>query len=263
MNFNFAGDKTTPAYSTFAKDPQDIRRFYQTEQRLFAGDDLNMAVPDAGKAWPGLGAYLSAKTVLTQLPFVTHFNTGQGLSWFERGERQPAPFLNAAKDATATNSGWSDISQQDILPTWQFALQGSAAVASTLQYDFNQGWSGGSSLLLQVRKAGELTVPLYQFALTLPATAQLMLQLQTDAPGSVELLLQTDKGVHRFPLGDVAPAQQKPAQQWQAQIIDISALKGQQLQRLSLELSDARPAKLQLRLGQIALTDTAKQGVKP
>ena len=75
--------------------------------------------------------------------------------------------------------------------------------------------------------------------------------------------MQTDKGVHRFPLGDVALAQQKPAQQWQAQIIDISALKGQQLQRLSLELSDARPAKLQLRLGQIALTDTAKQGVKP
>ena len=174
VNFNFAGDKTTPAYSTFAKDPQDIRRFYQTEQRLFAGDDLNVAVPDGGKAWPGLGAYLSAKTVLTRLPFVSSFNTGQGLYWFEQGERQPAPFLNAAKDATtATNSGWSDISQQDILPTWQFALQGSAAAASTLQYDFNQGWSGGSSLLLQVRKAGELTVPLYQFALTLPATAQL------------------------------------------------------------------------------------------
>ena len=258
VNFNFAGDKTTPAYSTFAKDPQDIRRFYQTEQRLFAGDDLNMAVPDAGKAWPGLGAYLSAKTVLTQLPFVTHFNTGQGLSWFERGERQPAPFLNAAKDATATNSGWSDISQQDILPTWQFALQGSAAGASSMQYDFNHGWSGGSSLLLQVRKAGDLTVPLYQSALTLPATAQLKLQLQTDAPGAVELLLQTEKAVHRFPLGEVAQAQQ-----WQAQAIDISALKGQQLQRLSLALQSSRPAKLQFRLGQIALTDTAEQGVNP
>ena len=270
VNFNFAGDKTTPAYSTFAKDPQDIRRFYQTEQRLFTGDDLNVAVPDPAKRWPGLGAYLSAKTVLTRLPFVSSFNTGQGLYWFEQGERQPAPFLNAAKDATATatNSGWSDISQQDILPTWQFALQGSAAAASTLQYDFDQGWSGGSSLLLQVRKAGDLTIPLYQFALTLPATAQLQLQLQTDAPGAVVLLLQTEKGVHRFPLGDVAQPQQ-----WQAQTIDLSALQGQQLQRLSLALQSSRPAKLQFRLGQIALTDAtardsaaadlAAQGVKP
>jgi len=278
VNFNFAGDKTTPAYSTFAKDPQDIRRFYQTEQRLFTGDDLNVAVPDPAKRWPGLGAYLSAKTVLTRLPFVSSFNTGQGLYWFEQGERQPAPFLNAAKDATATNSGWSDISQQDILPTWQFALEGSAAAASTLQYDFHQGWSGGSSLLLQVRKAGDLTIPLYQFALTLPATTQLQLQLQTDAPGAVVLLLQTAQGQYRYPLGDKSSAQQKQAQQkqpqqWQAQAIDISALQGQQLQRISLELPTGRPAKLQFRLGQIALTDAtardsaaadlAAQGVKP
>ncbi|MDZ7871659.1 MAG: hypothetical protein U5L02_21095 [Rheinheimera sp.] len=66
VNFNFSGNKSTPAYSTFAKEPQDIQRFYQTEQRLFAGDDLNQAVTDAGKAWPGVGAYLPAKTVLTQ-----------------------------------------------------------------------------------------------------------------------------------------------------------------------------------------------------
>lgn len=283
VNFNFAGDKSTPAYSTFAKDPRDIDRFYQTEQRLFTGDDLNVAVPDPAKRWPGLGAYLSAKTVLTRLPLVSSFNTGQGLYWFEQGERQPAPFLTGAKDATATSSGWSDISQQDLLPTWQFALQGSAAAASTMQYDFHHGWSGGSSLLLQVRKAGDLTVPLYQLALTLPATAQLQLQLQTDAPGAVELLLQTDQGVHRFPLGNVAPAQQKPAQQklaqqkpaqqWQAQAIDIAALKGQQLQRISLALQSSRPAKVQFRLGQIALTDAAAsesvaadlaaQGVKP
>lgn len=265
VNFNFSGDKTTLAYSTFAKDPKDIRRFYQTEQRLFAGDDLNMAVPDVGNAWPGLGAYLSAKTVLTQLPFITHFNTGHGLFWFAGGERKAAPFLPSDVSAApaSTDSAWSDISQQDILPTWQFALQGKAAAASTLQYDFEHGWWGGSSLLLQVQKAGDLTIPLYQFALTLPATAQLTLQLQTDAPGAVELLLQTDKGVHRFPLGDAALAQQKPAQQWQAQAIDLSALKGQQLQRLSLALQSSRPAKLQFRLGQIALTDTAEQGVKP
>lgn len=266
VNFNFAGNKTTPAYSTFAKDAQDIQRFYQTEQRLFSGDDLNQAVTDAGKAWPGVGAYLPAKTVLTSLPFVTSFNTGQGLYWFEQGQSQRAPFLSDAPDASAKDSiapanmdrGWTDISQQDILPTWQFALQGKAAAASTLRYDFNYGWSGGSSLLLQVRRTGDLTTPLYQFALTLPATAQLQLQLQTDAPGAVELLLQTNKAVHRFPLGDTALAQQ-----WQSQLIDISALKGQQLQRLSLALASARPAKLQFRLGQIALTDTASSGAKP
>ncbi len=273
VNFNFAGNNTTPAYSTFAKDPQDIQRFYQTEQRLFSGDDLNQAVTDSGKAWPGVGAYLPAKTVLTSLPFVTSFNTGQGLYWFEQGQRQRAPFLqdstaglakdSSVKDSTApanTNSGWTDISQQDILPTWQFALQGQAARGAKLQYDFQQGWLGGSSLWLQVQKAGDLTVPLYQFALQLPAKPQLQLQLQTDAPGAVALLLSTDQGQYRYPLGGSAVA---GASKWQAQQVDLSALAGQTLQRLSLELGTTRPAKLQLRLGQIALTDSSVQGAKP
>lgn len=269
VNFNFSGNTTTPAYSTFAKDPQDIQRFYQTEQRLFSGDDLNQAVTDKGKAWPGVGAYLPAKTVLTQLPFLTSFNTGQGLYWFEQGQRQRAPFLpdsteGLAKDSAApanTDSGWTDISQQDILPTWQFALQGKAARGATLQYDFQQGWLGGSSLWLQVQKAGDLTVPLYQFALTLPAKPQLQLQLQTDAPGAVALLLSTDQGEYRYPLGGSAAV--TGALQWQAQQIDLSALAGQTLQRLSLELGTTRPAKLQLRLGQIALTDSSVLGAKP
>lgn len=260
VNFNFSGDKTSPAYSHFAKDPQDIQRFYQTEQRLFIGDDLNLAVEDSGKAWPGIGAYVPAKTVLTSLPFLTSFNTGQGLYWFAKGQRQRAPFLPLDVSAVpaSTESAWSDISQQDILPTWQFALQGKAAAGSTLQYDFQHGWLGGSSLLLQVQKAGDLTIPLYQFALTLPSTAQLALQLQTDAPGAVALLLSTEQGQYRYPLGV-----SNGAMQWQAQSIDLTPLKGQQLQRLSLELSTTRPAKLQLRLGQIALTDSAVAGAKP
>lgn len=271
VNFNFSGNKTTPAYSTFAQDPQDIQRFYQTEQRLFSGDDLNQAVTDAGKAWPGVGAYLPAKTVLTSLPFVTNFNTGQGLYWFEQGQRQRAPFLSdapdvSAKDSTAhanTDSGWTDISQQDMLPTWQFALQGKAASGATLQYDFQRGWLGGSSLLLQVQKAGDLTVPLYQFALQLPAKPQLQLQLQTDTPGAVALLLSTDQGEYRYLLGGSAAVTGASESKWQAQQVDLSALAGQTLQRLSLELSAKRPAKLQLRLGQIALTDTASSGAKP
>lgn len=265
VNFNFSGDKTTPAYSHFAKDPQDIQRFYQTEQRLFIGDDLNLAVEDTGKAWPGVGAYVPAKTVLTSLPFLTSFNTGQGLYWFEQGQRQRAPFLpsDASAAPASTESAWSDISQQDILPTWQFALQGKAAAASTLQYDFQHGWLGGSSLLLRVQKAGDLTIPLYQFALRLPAKPQLQLQLQTDAPGAAVLLLSTDQGQYRYPLGGNSTASQWPALLWQEQQVDLSALKGQTLQRLSLELSTTRPAKLQLRLGQIALTDSAVAGAKP
>ena len=260
VNFNFSGDKTTPAYSHFAKDPQDIQRFYQTEQRLFIGDDQNLAVQDRGKAWPGVGAYVPAKTVLTSLPFLTSFNTGQGLYWFAQGQRQRAPFLpsDASAAPASTDSAWSDISQQDILPTWQFALQGKAAAAATVQYDFQHGWSGGSSLWLQVQKAGDLTIPLYQFALRLPAKPQLQLQLQTDAPGAVALRLDTDQGQYRYPLGTGAAAAQ-----WQAQQVDLSALAGQTLQRLSLELSTTRPAKLQLRLGQIALADTASSGAKP
>ncbi len=253
VNFNFAGTQQQPAYSTFGTDPADVQRFYQTEQRLFVGDDGNLALTDHqtdATAWPGLGAYLPAKSVLARLPFATHFNTGQGRFWFVQGKAGAAPFVSAESGA-----GWTDISQQDFLPSWQFALLGQPDVvnAARAQYDFAQAWQGGSSLLLTLGKAGQLQWPLYQFDVELPASARLTLRYQLSgirAAGALpakplQLLLDTDRG----PLTLTVPAQADKG--WQLAQLPLQALAGARLQRLSV-LVDA-PAGAAVRLGQLEI----------
>jgi len=228
LNFNFAGSAQQPAYSRFASDSADVQRFYATEQRLFVGDDGNLATVDAH--WPGIALALPAKTALTSLPFQTHFNTGQGRFWFAEGILSRPPFSRSADEFS---QGWTDISQQDWLPTWQFALQGEPAVVktSTVQYDFNRAWQGGSSLYLRQQQAGALQLPLYQFALQLPPASQLQVRYQTSAAGFI-MRLQTSAQQLDLPLPAGVDTQ------WQLATLDLSTLQGQQLQRLTL-LSEA------------------------
>jgi endo-beta-N-acetylglucosaminidase D len=237
VNFNFSGEPTQPAFSNFAEDASDHRRFYQTEQRLFAGDDLNSAVVDSS-GWAGLSKYLPAKSVISSLPFVTSFNTGQGQHWFEQGQKSGA--------------GWTDISRQDIAPSWQFAVFGSAKVA--VNYDFDQAWQGGSSLLIETTTAGDADIPLYQTQLRLGANTQLRLvfQSQTGTAQStlhqVQLYLQFADG-HRelIPFTGTAIGNS----QWQQLSVALPQLAGRELVRIGLQWpANSKPS---FRLGQLEL----------
>lgn len=250
VNFNFNGEPANsatgqtaiPAFSNFADNPIDHRRFYQTEQRLFSGDDLNSAVVDSS-GWAGLSKYLPAKSVVSSLPLVTSFNTGQGQYWFEKGQK--------------SGSGWTDISVQDLLPSWQFAVFGSAKVA--VNYDFNQAWQGGSSLLIETSKAGDADIPLYQTQLRLGANTQLRLvfQPQTGTTQSslhqVQLYLQFADGQREFiPLNGAAIGNTK----WQQLSVALPQQAGpdlddRQLVRIGLQWpASSQPS---FRLGQLEL----------
>jgi endo-beta-N-acetylglucosaminidase D len=231
VNFNYAGHGQQPPYSRFSSDGADVQRFYATEQRLFVGDDGNLARAD--KHWPGIASVLPAKTVLTSLPFKTHFNTGQGRFWFTDGQLSRPPFAGvAATAAQLFSQGWTDISQQDILPTWQFALEAAPVVQqrSIVQYDFNRAWQGGSSLWLQMPKPADANLPLYQFALSLPTATRLTVRYQT-AAGGFALAVKTDQQQLLLPLPAGRP------DDWQLAQLDLSALTGQQLQRLTIVAS--------------------------
>ncbi|RVU40230.1 glycoside hydrolase [Rheinheimera riviphila] len=242
VNFNFSGESHQPAFSDFAADAKDHRRFYQTEQRLFAGDDLNSVVVDSS-GWAGLSKYLPAKSVISSLPFVSSFNTGQGQHWFVDGQ--------------ATGSGWTDISVQDLLPSWQFAVFGSAKVA--VNYDFDQAWQGGSSLLIETTTAGDADIPLYQTQLRLGTNTQLRLVFQPKTGTAqstlhqVQLYLQFADG-HRelFPLTGSAIGDGP----WQQLQVALPKLAGRELARIGLQWP-ARPQTAAVppsfRLGQLEL----------
>jgi len=161
VNFTFTGNSHTKAFSAFKEDPEDYRNFYDHETRLFSGDELNLLSENKDLVWPGLGRYVPAKSTLNQLPFSTSFNTGHGKFKATLGK--------------LLASEWHDVAQQDILPTWQFALTGNAQ--TNVYYDFEQPYSGGSSLAIRSKATSNehiafSNLPLYQTEFSLAKATQ-------------------------------------------------------------------------------------------
>lgn len=64
---------------------------------------------DSGK-FKGVAQYIAERSVVSGDTFVTNFNTGHGLEYVVNGE-------------LSSNSEWSNIIIQDILPTWQWWIE--------------------------------------------------------------------------------------------------------------------------------------------
>lgn len=224
LNFNFDGEAHTPAFSRFRTDPADVASFYDTESRIFAGDDLNLALVDK-KGWKGLGAYLPAKSSLLSLPFRSSFNTGQGKVLMQQGQN--------------VGGAWTDISQQDLLPTWQFAVQ-SATADVKLSYDFDQPYQGGSALAVRGSTTEPTLLPLYHSAVVLSANSSIRLISQGQTQG-LQLYLQTAEGErHLLPL--------ESSPDWKSQSQSLAALAGRHIVQIGLMTAGATAA-LDGRLG--------------
>ncbi|MEN3157973.1 glycoside hydrolase [Alkalimonas sp. NCh-2] len=180
FSYRFDGDERQAAFHQFSQDPTQVQQFYRTEQRFFAGDELNVAASIGAGAWPGLQRSIPARTVIQQVPFQTSFNTGHGYYAFDQGK----PLAGS----------WHDIRQQDLLPSWQFAVLGQGL--AKLQYDFERAWQGGSSLLMQAdTRQGSVRIPLYLTQLALTGEQQLtVISWQPADSAAMQLWLELDDG---------------------------------------------------------------------
>ena len=101
----------------------------------------------------GASHYLPWFSAITQLPFNTYFNTGQGDDYFVDGQTQHV-------------GNWHDIGQQDILPSWQFTASSSNKNKTImLNYDYKIAYQGSSSLQVsadQLKPGEMIRVPLYK-----------------------------------------------------------------------------------------------------
>ncbi|MEO5715445.1 MAG: hypothetical protein ABIT37_18345 [Luteolibacter sp.] len=121
--------------------------------------------------WSGVAHYIPANSAITTLPFVTNFNAGQGALYKING-------------STAMTGPWTNLSVQDILPTWRWIVTSSGPKTIAPSIDFTEAYYGGSSL----KFAGSLQagvsqeVKLYQ--MRLPVTAGTNLRMICK-PGTV------------------------------------------------------------------------------
>ena len=228
FNFNFAGDDKQAAFSTFNSDPLDYQRFYETETRFFSGDNLNI-LDTSATGWKGLSHYIPARSVLSKMPFETHFNTGHGFRKMHKGQ-------------VVSEQPWHDMSQQDLLPSWQFAVFGVADVQ--VMFDFNSAYSGGNSLIVSGSTQKEaVTIPLYKTQLSFDK-ATLSVAMKGRAEGALALTF-TDGSVSRFDLNADTTS-------WQEHRFNVTPVQGAKLERISLELEPEQQT-LNLNIGRLSL----------
>ncbi|WP_448548091.1 endo-beta-N-acetylglucosaminidase [Thalassotalea fusca] len=231
VNFTYVGNEQRAAFSHFKNDANDVRRFHDAEVRLFAGDDLNIYTDDLAQHWPGIARYVPAKAPALSLPFSTSFNTGHGRVKANQGKM--------------IQRAWHDVSQQDILPTWQFAVQGEPD--TQVFYDFDHVYQGGNSLAIQAPAKGKGNyIPLYHTSLTLHDNAELAVTFMHQQAGQhISLTLETlDGEIISQPLtGEVGV--------WQTRKLALGDYAKSIVSRISLSVKAGQPEALTTYIGQL------------
>lgn len=157
------------------------KAYLKKQEMIFSGGNRNpQAIPQIRtdcslsntdlQTFHGLACYLTAKSTIQQVPFVTRFNLGNGLKYYKDG--QPT-----------FDSKWFNLGIQDYLPTWRFWItnQNDTVDADVLpqlaqaELSWDEAYTGGSSLRLygktdfsrfKLFKTMLATQPSYQFSLT-------------------------------------------------------------------------------------------------
>ena len=238
-NFTYSGSETRAAASRFAGDPDDVAAFYRAADRLFGGDDANPAAHDPPGAWPGIGSRVPARSVLDRLPFATSFSAGHGRFLAAEGVVEAGP--------------WHDMSAQDPLPSWQFAVIGN--LETKVRFDFDRAWNKGNSLRLDAKPAaGAASVPL--FKTLFDAQPGLEVDVVYSVAGGyrgASMWFEDENGrMHRVALAATAG-------EWSRTAARIAGWPGGTIVRIGIELAEGDVPHAVVHLGSVSVREAGAQ----
>ena len=172
---------------------------------------------DANNAahWDGVANFIAEKTSIKKLPFVTNFNTGHGIGFYNDGQ-------------SVSTREWSNIGIQDILPTWQWWKEGKTQVS----YIYTNAWNGGSSLEIKdVQK--QAIVHLFKVDTILNDQEDLILQAIVPKSAKVQVLLYFKDDLTKpvaFPIENSA--------QWRKTTIRLSEYQNREIGKISMSVEN-------------------------
>ncbi len=231
-------DMTATGSNQFIYDPAQWSNYYDSENRFFSGTDLNATTTDASGNFKGIGYYVPARTVITSLPFNTSFNIGQGRVWSVNGAQ--------------TTRDWSDMSKQDILPTWQWAVTGAGSIVPRI--DPTVAYNGGSSIKLSGSiNNNSNVIKLYLTKLLLTSKSKFDLTYKAGVAGAtnLKLLLYFSDNLTTPVELDLGTAINTG---WNTKNFDLSSYSGKEINVIGVKvISSTSVASYQLHLGQFNL----------
>ncbi|MEM1207335.1 MAG: glycoside hydrolase [Acidobacteriota bacterium] len=219
--------------------------FYQRANRFWVGANRDPANTTAAGAWKGMAHYVPARSSAGSLPFVTHFDTGQG-------------DLVAIDGEVRRNGPWNHRALQDLLPTWRWRATADAGTPLVPGLVWDDPYYGGTSLRVAGDLGGSNRLDLYKTQLPLTASSKAQVAFTTGATGDshLQLLLVFEDGSGGTTAAtriDVGPAAQSG---WNLVELDLSPHAGKTVAILGLgfEAPTAVPG-YEVNVGRIALFD--------
>lgn len=193
-------------------------------------------------AWRGVSTYVVERTALTQLPFTTSFNVGNGYSFFLRGEK-------------ASGMDWNNRSLADVLPTYRWIMENEGANELSPSLYQADAWYGGSSLRLfgHVDAGAATKIKLYSAQLPVAEGTPFTTTVKAAQPTVLDLILTLEDGSEVTVTGD-----KKAGADWTTVSYDISEAAGKTVTAISYRLvSDGADDAYELLFGNISIGDVA------
>ncbi len=210
----------------------------------------------------GVANFITERSAIGAMPFVTHFNEGEGQSFFVGGE-------------PVSNTAWFNLGVQDLLPTWQWwrapfagLTDRNANAAGLLDAGFDRSvaYDGGTSLRVSGTLGPSTETRLHLYKTDLPiAGGSAMPTLELIARGAAVDRLRTRVGlifvdqptqVRWLPL--VSPnAVSGTASDWVPHRLDLREFAGRRIAAILLgfQAVDGATQAIDIRCGRLALTD--------
>src|SRR5699024_191259 len=203
------------------KTSDNMEEFYEKENEFWIGQAGNPAETDGNGDWKGMAHYFPAKTVIENLPFVTHFNTGSGKSFSVDGQ-------------VVSEQSWNNRSLQDILPTWRWLIEGGQAV--DVNFDWKDAYYGGSSLKVSgdIDAKDPTHVKLYKTNLPVKKDTEISLTYKTDLKEpAMKLGISFIDNPEEFIYFDMAEGEQD---EWETNSFKLGKYSGKEIAVISLLL---------------------------
>ncbi len=203
------------------------------------------------KKFHGLSRFLSAKSTIQTVPFVSRFNLGNGLSFRNNGQ-------------VTFDHKWHNIATQDIMPTWRWWIvdgNESAKNGGLVNADltWNDAWFGGSCL--QLSGATTLSrVKLFKTALTIQPdyTLSVTYKVPANTKTYAKLFVTLRNGLTDYKEIDIPDAQTYG--QWQTYTTTLDKLglsANDVISMIGVTVANA-PADYKMYIGEIVVRDPQK-----
>lgn len=231
-------------YDRNFKNAGNATSYHANELRFWSGPNGDPTNTTTADSWKGIAHYLPASSPLTTLPFVTNFNLGHG-------------HLYAINGQVRSNREWSNLSVQDVLPTWRWIVQSTSANKLVPSLDLTTAYYGGTNLKIAGTLDGTNDVKLYQCSLPVAAdtTLRVVFNRETTGASAMQVGLAFEDSPATVQYLDFGTA---ASSSWNTKSFSLAAYAGRKIAVISLRFTNASAiANYTMRIGQFALFNGA------